>query len=384
MPEERGQGTLRILHTESSFGWGGQEIRILSDLLGMQSRGHKVLLAAPAEATLFRRARASEIAAMEVSFNRMAWPAALWRILRLIREHRIDIVNTHSSRDSWIAGLAGRLSKMHPSVVRTRHLHIPVGKSSFEKSIQRRMVHGFVTTGESVKKMLLRGLGVSEDRVVSIPTGIDLRRFEPDMPREDIRSKYGIPSAHMLLGTVAVLRSWKGHETLLEAAGQLLRKYHDMWFLLVGDGPCYDRYRKRIDESVLRRRIIMTGHLECIPEVLQSLDVFVLPSYAHEGVPQALLQAMAMKRPVITCEVGSIGEVVTDKETGRLVPPRDPHLLAQIIVELANDGDQRRRLGEAGCALVRRRYRLEEMLEKTEAFYRRIMAISSVHVGRGH
>lgn len=366
---------LNILHTESSKGWGGQEIRIFTEALGMISRGNQVMIAAHVDADILKNAKQKGIPVTEVDFNGKGFVHGVRAILRLIQKHNIDVVNTHSSRDSWIGGIAGKLSRRSPLVVRSRHLHIPIGKDPISRVLHRKIPHFIVTTGEPIRELILKKLNFPEDRVESIPTGIDLSRFDPSKPHSNVRQEYGIPQDGFIIGTIAVLRSWKGHEFLLEAARQLCTIRSDLWFLLVGDGPGLERYGNWVRDHGLESRIILTGYQERVPEILHSIDLFVLPSYANEGVPQALIQAMAMKKPAITCNVGGISEVLVDGKTGRFAKPKDPSSLASLIVELKDDVWQRRQLADSGFAMVQSKFSIETMLDRTEEIYHKGVAI---------
>jgi glycosyltransferase involved in cell wall biosynthesis len=327
------------------------------------------MIAAPRNAQILVRATAAGIPTASIEFNQEGLFRGIGNTLALIREHAFDVINTHSSNDSWAAGVAGRISRKRPLVVRTRHLSIPIGKDFLSRGLYRRVPDLIVTTGEALRRMIIHGLRFPEERVVSIPTGIDLQRFDPSRTYPDMRSTFAIPSEAFVVGTVAVLRSWKGHEYLLEAAEALCARRRDIYFLIVGDGPGWERYNRWVRDHGLKERVILTGHEERIPEILQAIDLFALPSYASEGIPQGMIQAMAMKRPVVTCNVGAIGELVTDSESGRFVPPKDTMALITVISELANDAWQRRRLAEAGFARVKQGFDIEIMLDRTEAAY---------------
>ncbi|MBW2283204.1 MAG: glycosyltransferase family 4 protein [Deltaproteobacteria bacterium] len=359
-----------ILHTEASEGWGGQEIRIFTEARGMVRRGHRVMIAAPAYATLYKRSRDAGIPVADVDYNRKSFIKSIRSVLKLIEIHGFHVICTHSSRDSWAAGIAGRLSRRRPLVVRTRHLNIPVGKGFASRSIYRRIPHMIFTTGESIRRLITEGLRFPDERTLSIPTGVDLKRFDPTRPFPDIRHEYGIPPEAFVVGTVAVLRSWKGHAFLLEAAERICASRSDIRFLLVGDGPLREKYTRWVADHGLEERVILTGHQERVPEILNSIDIFALPSYAHEGVPQAVIQAMAMKKAIITCDVGAIGEVIKDGETGRLVPVKDPGALAETILQLGRDKAQREQLAAAAAALARDRLGMETMLDRVEEGYR--------------
>jgi glycosyltransferase involved in cell wall biosynthesis len=172
-----------------------------------------------------------------------------------------------------------------------------------------------------------------------------------------------------LVGIIAVLRSWKGHEDFVDAARLVLKEIPDARFVIVGDGPRYQNIRDYIDRLGLAGAVTMTGHRPDVAAVLAALDVFVLSSYGHEGVPQAVLQAMAMEVPVVATDVGSVSEVVRDGETGLLAPPRAPEALAAHIVSVVRRNELRRTLASSGRRLVEEQYRLETMLDRLDALY---------------
>jgi glycosyltransferase involved in cell wall biosynthesis len=181
-----------------------------------------------------------------------------------------------------------------------------------------------------------------------------------------------------LFGTVSVLRSWKGHLYLLEAFQRLVEKGWEVFLLIVGDGP----YRPVIEEKVLdlelSQQVRLVGHQDRVPEYLALMDAVVLASYANEGVPQALLQALAMAKPVVATNTGGIPEVVVPGETGLLVPPRDPRALAQAMFRLLQDATLREDLGRWGRKLATARYSLAQMTDAVEEVYEDIMGTGPV------
>jgi glycosyltransferase involved in cell wall biosynthesis len=187
--------------------------------------------------------------------------------------------------------------------------------------------------------------------VVSVPTGIDLARFHPG-PRAEARAATQLPQAATIVGIVATLRSWKGHRYLIEAVAALGRP--DVELVVVGDGP-----QRAALEALARERnlpVHFPGNRDDVASWLQSFDVFCLPSYANEGVPQALMQAMACGLPVVTTDVGSIGEIVADGETGVMVAPQDAESLRTALAALLDDAPRRQRLGKAAAARARERF----------------------------
>jgi hypothetical protein len=146
---------LRIVHTESSTGWGGQEIRILTEAEGMLGRGHQVTLLTPPAATIYQAAqrRGIPVVAMAIEKKRPSALAAMIRFLFRERE-RCDVINTHSSTDSWLTALAAILLRGAPPVVRTRHVSTAVSRDRATRWLYTRASAHVVTTGEALDKNL--------------------------------------------------------------------------------------------------------------------------------------------------------------------------------------------------------------------------------------
>ena len=194
--------------------------------------------------------------------------------------------------------------------------------------------------------------------VVSVPTGIDLQRFTKTK-----KIDLGIPAGAFVFGIVATLRSWKGHQYLLDAFSLQDPNSH---LLIVGDGPQRPVLEARVSGI---KNVHLLGQREDIPEILSSMDCFVLPSYANEGVPQAVVQAMAMELPVISTRVGAIDEAVTDGETGLLVPPRDVAALAAAMRDLSGFSGKRISMGKKGRQIAEQKFSLDRMLDAMEQVF---------------
>ena len=183
------------------------------------------------------------------------------------------------------------------------------------------------------------------------------------------REALGIPANAFVFGIAATLRSWKGHGYLLEAFERIAPADPALHLLIAGDGPQRPALEGRIGASALKARIHLAGHREDVPEILAAMDCFVLPSYANEGVPQAIMQAMAMALPVISTRVGAIDEAVVENETGLFVPPKDAAALAQAMLALARSPEQRRRFAAAGRRVALAKFSIERMLDAMEAVF---------------
>lgn len=371
----RAKAPLRILHTEASCGWGGQEIRILGEARGMIRRGHQVHLVCPAEARIATEAARWGVPVTALPIGRKNLKG--WRALRgFLKGHAFDVVNSHSSTDSWLAALALAGLKNAPRLVRTRHLSAAVPNNVFSRWLYRSATAAIATTGEPICRHLIEDIGVDAERVQSIPTGIDAASYGPALPEEriEIRRRLNIPEAAFVVGIVATLRSWKGHKYLVSAFARFVADHPEAVLVIVGDGPQRAQLEQQVAELGLTQWVLMPGNRHDVADWLKAFDVFCLPSYANEGVPQALLQAMFSGLPCVTTQAGAIGEIALAEQTALVVPMQEDAALAAALARLAENPALRQRLGDAANAWCRANFTEAHMLDRMEALFRHVLA----------
>ncbi len=358
--------SLRVLHAESSLGWGGQELRVLEESAGLAGRGHEVVIAASPESRVLGEARKRGLMhrAVPIAGKSLAGVLAM---RRAFIELRPSVVNCHSSADSWLCALAARIVSNPPPIVRTRHISAPIPDNAASRWLYLRATAQVVTTGGSLRDQVMRETGLEAERVISVPTGIDLERFSPG-DRAVARTTLGLPSRCFLVGIVATLRSWKGHRYLVEAVASIADR--NLHLVIVGDGPGKNNLRDQVRALSIGERVRFAGEQGDVVPWLRALDVFVLPSYANEGVPQAIMQAMACGIPVITTGVGAIPEIVRDDETGAVIPARDSLAIADAITALRLDAGRRIRFAESGRREALQRFSSTVMLDRMEAVFK--------------
>jgi glycosyltransferase involved in cell wall biosynthesis len=354
--------TLTVLHTESSLGWGGQENRTLQESLVLRKLGARVLFLGQPGAKLITRATEDGFETLTVIMRRSFDIRAIFRIRKILKRERVDILNTHSGRDSLLAGIAGRLIGT-VKVVRTRHLILPIS-SRISYSL---LPHKVITVSNAVKQYLVNAR-IPENKIVAIPTGVDLANFDPERYAGDIRDELGLPRNVPLIGTVAILRYKKGHRTILDAIPAVLQEMPDTHFVFAGDGPQASELRAIVSEKKLSDRVHFLGLRQDIANVLKSLDIFVLTTL-QEALGTAFLEAQAMGVPVIGTRVGGVPEALVEGETGLLVPPQDPSALAESILSLLRDPERRHRMAALARPWVQRNYSVELMGRSVHAEY---------------
>ena len=359
---------MRILHTEASPGWGGQELRILREAEGMRERGHQVFFAIQQGGGLVEPARASGFLVYEISFKKAKVIQIFYQIMRIIRKYRIEIINTHSSLDAWIGGIAGKIGRH--LVIRTRHLSTPIRKGFNSHILYNWLADFVVTTCEDTVGIIRTQAKLPANRCLSIPTGVDPTQIQ-SIPEEVARFRelLGLNPEDCLAGTLCVLRGWKGVSDLLQAA-KLLEDVPNLKWVIVGSGVSEHHFQKEWRALGLEKRVIFTGHLSPPFAALAAMDIFLLLSRAHEGVSQASLQAAWLAKPLITTTVGGLKEICIDAVTGFQVPKHNPQAVADAVLRLVNDKERRLQMGQKAKSLVLQKFTLTHMLDKMEALYR--------------
>lgn len=276
--------------------------------------------------------------------RRPGWVRAL---CALVRDGRIDLVHVHSPVAAAVARVA--LPRRVP-IVYTEHNVWPRYRSPTRWANAltfARNAHVFAVSGEVAASIRyprpLRGLGMPPVEVLH--HGVDPKHLERWSNPDGALAELGIPDGAPVVATVANFKGHKGHRYLLEAASIVRRSLPQARFVLVGAGPTEPSVRERAATLGLDGSVVFAGPRDDALRIAGASDLFVLPS-EQEGLPIALLEAMALGRPVVATRVGGIPEVVEDGRQGILVPPRDPAALAEAILALLGDPGRRARMGE--------------------------------------
>lgn len=291
-------------------------------------------------------------------------------VVRWLRRERIDLLHAHLPLAGVVARLAGRLARV--PVVYTEHnlqeRYHPLTRraNSLSWSWQRQVVAVSGEVAESIRKHLGERVPVAVVR-----NGIELPVLGTATARREIRARFGIPERAELVGAVAVMRVQKRFDLWLEVARQLLTQRLDIHFLIVGDGQLRAELETRAAALGIAERVTFAGLQTDVRPFLEAMDLFLISS-EHEGLPLALLEAMAMRLPVVATAVGGIPEVVEPGVSGMLVPFGDPAALAAAAAELLADPARRAALGEAARWRVEERFSIERMARELEAIYTQV------------
>ncbi len=359
---------IKILHTEWSDGWGGQEIRIVAESKAFIDKGYQVIIAAQPHSKLLQKAQQENIPTFSIKMNKGLNLIAMIKFANFIHKNQIDIVHTHSSVDSRTAGIVAKI--MGVSVVRSRHISIPISLRKFTYFQYMKIADKVITSGQFIKNEMINRNKMIPEKIVSAPAGIDTQQFSLNRNLPDIKAEYNI-NDKFLVGIVSVLRSWKGHKYLIESINILKNKIPNIHLIIVGDG---EGSKKNSIEQLIKKLnledfITLAGYQKDPAPFFKAMDVMVLPSYAGEATSQVLPQAMAMKIPIIATHAGGLSEVVIDNETGLVIKPKDSQSIADAIYTLFTDEKLKEKIAIQGQKYTFENFTFEKMIQTTEEVY---------------
>lgn len=298
----------------------------------------------------------------------------------LIEEGKFDIVHFHGIRAAMLGRISTLLMLRKPKIVYTIHgFHLnycnPI-KRSLLFSVERflnRFTDVIICVSYSDKKTIIEKNLVEENKITVIWNGIDIEKFQRAKVDKFIKKKeLGLPIDAIVITMIGRLHPQKDHETLLSAFRLIIPILQNAHLLIVGDGPLRLKLERYAQSLGLKEKVKFTGFRKDIPEILAITDIFVL-STLWEGLPLALLEALASAKPVIASDIESIREVVVNEEVGLLVPPKDPKTLAQAIIKVAKNPKKARNMGENGLRKVKEHFGFEVMAKKTMQLYENLL-----------
>ncbi|MBI4683240.1 MAG: glycosyltransferase family 4 protein [Nitrospirae bacterium] len=358
-----------ILQTETLRGWGGQQNRVLTESVGLDKRGHKVIIACRPGSVLSQKAKQAGIKVYEMDMVKGAYLSNIPKLINIIKEEGVDLLSTHSSVDSWAGGLAAKYSGRR--LIRFRQNLYPVGRGPlawFIYSIPDRII-----ANSNACRNVLTKCGVNREKIVIIPDSVDIQRFDPVIPvNEDLRAELGISPETLIIGNTSTFTEVKGQIYLLQAFNIINKKFPCI-LMFAGDlkEPFRSQHLSYVNEE-FRDKVIFLVHKEDIPRVLKTIDIYVFPSYL-EGLGTALLEAMAMERPVAVSDIPTFREFIEDKVNGVFFKVKNTEDLAEKVVSLLNDKELREKLGKNARATIQNNFSLERMLDLTEALYKEVI-----------
>ena len=383
---------IRVLHIITRMIVGGAQENTLLSVEGLDKMPEYdvVLLSGidkGREGELLSRARETTELIILPELGRAIHPlndfVALWKLYRIIKKGHYHIVHTHSSKAgvlgriaAWLAGTPLIVHTLHSLVFHDYQPWIVNRTWRLIKKICAPMTHHFISVSQIiVNKAIAAGVDKPE-KFTTIYSGMELDWFlKANFDGAAVRREFGIPEDALVVGKVARLFPLKGHDELMDAAPEIVRRNPNVRFFLIGDGILLEHLQERARQAGILENFVFAGLIdrERIPEMISAMDVLVHTSL-REGLARVLPQALAMGKPCVSFDIDGAPEVVISDKTGYLVQANDSEGLAEAISRLLDDADLRKQMGEAGRKLVDPMFRAETMVEQISDVYQMLLA----------
>lgn len=356
-------------------GAGQYAIRIME---GLEGRDFQFTLFSLKEGPLAAEAKRRGLSVHVLGKTRTADPWSVLKVARFLRSEGIDLVHTHTSNSNFYGIPASLLSPRCRPIVTLHAYYKDVHADAF--STQTLLRAGYkldlflvgkacrvISVSKSIKDRIVHD-GVSPERIMVIPNGIDFLAYQSQADRESVRKELRVKQTSLLVGTVGRLAWVKNQELFLRAAARALSEEDNLRFILFGDGPEEERLKRLSADLGIGSQVHFAGYRNDIARCLSALDIFVLSSRS-EVAPYVLLESMALGIPVISTNVGGVSEIVEPGETGLLTESGNIGEMVEAILLLARDRRVRETLGSQGRTLVEHRFSEASMLRATAGCY---------------
>lgn len=379
MRQEDRAGPTRIFFVVDNLSFRGGERTFLQLAAGLSRSRYEVAVACSPGGVFVEQLQDLGVPVIAAQMRKRRRLDTVLALAREFRRRRPHIVHTQGRGDPF-GRIAAQLARV-PAVVSTTAMistryHV---EEWWRRALYRaidfttdRLVDRYIVVNSASVEALTDRHAVPRSRVVVIPNGIDLERYDPAKARDGgWRERLGVPDDAILVGGIGRLTAQKGFDDLIRAFAAIDRQ--NVWLVIAGDGPDWEELREMARMFDVSGRVLMPGFVEDIPGLLAALDLFVLSS-RQEGHPMVMLEAMAMALPIVATDIPGVGDTIADGVEGRLVPPGDIAASANSIVALVDDPETAARLGRTARKKIERDYTVERMVRRTEVLYDGLLA----------
>ncbi len=364
---------MRILFILPELKIGGAENQFIRLAEGLRQRGHDArILCAFVEGRYASWAREKKIPLQVLGAS--GWgPSLMNQLAQVFSDTAFDVVHTCVFSLHVFVGVPARKAGV-PVILSSRRgleLEQPLKLLWLEKAGNLFVDH-VIANADAVREHFKKREHLSCSKISTIHNGIDLSEFQTGTGRQAIRREFNIPQDAPVVGTIANFSEYKGYPYLLEAANLVLKEMPAGRFLLVGDGPLLEKMKEIARKLEHGSRIIFAGSRRDSASFLDAFDVFIFSSLS-EGLPNVVMEAMAMQKPIVSTPAGGIPELLEHNATGLLVPFRDSKSMAEALLTLFKDPEKARRLGSAARAKVGTEFTVERLVKSHECAYQTLL-----------
>jgi glycosyltransferase involved in cell wall biosynthesis len=373
---------VKLLFVIDNLEFGGGE-RVFAQIInGLSPEQYEICLASNPGGGLYQSLINKDVCCIPLDFSKRANPALIFKLIKIIKDKKIDIVHGQGARAEFYARITARLAggTKYVSTIAMPVEGYDVGL--FRKAIYfvldratDKYVDRFIVVSDVLRNTLITKRHIPTEKVTKIYNGIEIEHYDPeriDASRNEVRHELRLNEKTTIVGAIGRLVWQKGFEYLIRSFPEVLKSCPDAQLLLVGDGSLRANLEVLSESLGMKDKIIFAGFRSDIKEVLAGMDILVIPSLL-EGFPVVTLEAMAMAKPIVATDIDGLREQIIDGESGILLPPKDPNALATSIVKLLNDPQLAVRMGSNARKLVEREFPLEKIIMETHEVYQSLM-----------
>jgi glycosyltransferase involved in cell wall biosynthesis len=295
-----------------------------------------------------------------------------FRLYRLLRSESIQLLQTYDFYANAIGVFVGRLARVQVIVMSQRVVYTKRWRCWIDHIISR-WADKVTAVSESVREFCVKMEGMPADHVVVIRNGIYVTPTPDAQDHAQIRHQLHVDDDTLLVGAVGRLSTQKGHRILIQAAPLILSNVPNVKFVIVGQGPGMTELRAYVSQLRLDGFFIFTGHVSNIVPLLTAMDLYVHPSL-WEGMPNAVLEAMACGKPIIATDVDGTVELLIDGESGYLIPPNEVEPLATAVSYLLTHPDEAQKMGNAARQRAASQFSLDTTMTATVHLYKSLLS----------
>ncbi|MGA6926245.1 MAG: glycosyltransferase, partial [Desulfosarcina sp.] len=306
----------------------------------MKRQGHRTLLVAPVRSQVYTRTKSAALNVFPLSFTNLTAVTDFFRLRNLLKKVAPHVLNTHGNMDAKVGLMAARGLGI-PCVIRSRHHSHPVSASWHNQWMYRNLSEYIFTSAQGISDQISRDLAVDPSKVITVASGIipPDRLIDRDAAVGRLQRELDLDSSARFVGSVAMLRDWKGHRYLIDGFKIISQRFPHHHLIIVGEGHEMESLKLQRERHGLIERIHFTGYRENPWPFYRAFDLNVLASTKNEAVSQTLPQAMYAGCPVIGTRAGGIPEIIEDGKTGLLVEPEDAIALANAMAAVLDHPD---------------------------------------------
>jgi len=369
---------MNIAHIESSYSWGGQELRTIEQCEWLLKNSYHTWIIAREGSEIIKEAKKRNIPFYILDLRGSINPNTILKLINFIKKNHIDILDSHSNRDASYSMFV-RLFTV-AKVIRSRHVTNRIKNDFFRRFVWKRGNDQIVTTAHKIKDDIIKLKLAEEEKINVALAGVDEQRFDYQLNRDDLKKKLNIPDNHIVISNIGMIRKDKGQLHYVRACKQIAKLIDNVTFLQIGEATSGT---KKYKEQVLKESesLIQNGHLKFlgyksdIENYIDITDIVIIASVKTEAQTRLVSQAFLMKKNVIATKVGGLPEMIQDTVTGTLCLPASPNDITQAAITLIKDPHKQKEINENAYHYALKTMTFDQMMKHMIDIYTKTLTL---------